>query len=247
MSIHSEGMRRVVILGILALILAIAAGVLAFAYLGGAEQRALGRYTLMTVLMSDGDIPAGTSLGSARDQGLIQEEQFPEEFAPSNILTGVTADNADLVTPTDLSKGQILLTGDFVAAADAPELLEVPDGMVAVSLALDAAPRVGSFLIPGDFVGVFVSAEAGTGDMAVTQTRVVFPSLQVLAVADVTESGGIFSSDTQSGPLLVTLAVKPGEATKLVNAAQSGQVYLSLLADGVTVPADATYAPGGQP
>ncbi len=240
-------MKRVVFLSVLALLLAAAAGVLTYLYLGGAEDRAIGRFTMMDVLVSSGEIPAGTTLGDAQQQGLIERQQFPEEYAPSNVLLEVNDGNRGMVTPDDLAAGQILLTGDFAEPQDAPKLLDVPEGKVAVSLALDAAPRVGAFLIPGDFVGVFASAAKQSGDSSVTQTRVVFPSLEVLAVAGVTEAGGIFDTDAQSGSLLVTLAVDPNEATKLVNAAQGGQVYLSLLSNGTTVPANSVYTPAGQP
>lgn len=229
-------MKRVLGLLVLALILAGGAGVAMYAYLSGAEQRALDGYTMTKLLFSTGDIPAGTSLGSAQDQGLVELKDFPENFAPENALTSVPDNRRDEVTPVDLAAGQVLLVGDFVPAQDAPELLEVPDGQIAMSISLDAAPRVGAFLAPGSRVAVYSTGPVDVDGRAVLETRVLFPELLVLAVAGVTEDGGIFDVDTQTGQILVTVAVDPGQSARLVNAIESSSVYLSLLSEDTTVP-----------
>lgn len=229
-------MRRAVFLVIVALGLGGFVGYGIYVYLQQAEQRALSGYALVDVLVSQGAIPEGTSLAVAVAEGLAAPAPFPEDFVPGNALAGVTADRADLVTIDELAAGQILLTGDFVPAPDAPRLLDIPEGMAALSLALPEQARLGPFLQPGDRVAVLATSTRTGGTGAEVITRVVIPDVEVLAVGDTTSGATpIVGQGTSDG--LVTLAVNPRDVPSLAHAASTSSVYLSMLgSDGVVDP-----------
>lgn len=192
-------MKRVATLGIAAALVAALAVMGVVVYLRGAEDRALSQFTMVTVLSSAEAIPAGTTLGDAVAQGLAAPIQFPSDYAPTNRLLSVTPENVNLVALDDLSAGQILMAGDFEPTADAPQLLNIPNGKAAVTITIgDEAQRVGAFLIPGSRVSV------------VSGGRVLFPSLEVLAVTGT----------------LVTFAVNPSQMAPLIKASSP---YLALL------------------
>lgn len=224
-------MRRVLALVIAALAIGGFVGYGIYVYLQDAETRALSRYELVEVLVSKEIIPEGTTLAAAVAEGLAGPEGFPADFLPSNALTEVSAERASLVTIEELAPGQVLLSGDFVPAPDAPRLLEVPEGMVAISLALPEEARLGPFLQAGERVAIVATSATANPATGLNETRVLVPNVEVLAVGAVSSPQGVISSGDNSGRL-VTVAVKPSDLVSVVGAATTASVYLSLLGDG---------------
>lgn len=230
-------MRRVVLLVIVALALGGFVGYGTYVYLQQAEDRALSRYELVEVLISRESIPEGTSLADAVSEGLAGLSEFPSDYVPSNALREVTPDRANLVTLEELASGQILLTGDFVPAPDAPRLLEIPDGMVAVSLSLPEQARLGPFLQPGDQVAVLATSSTGGSNGPQIVTRVLVPRVQVLAVgASTGAQAPVVGQASTEG--LVTVALEPSDLALVTNAASTATVYLGMLGDEVSVARD---------
>lgn len=233
-------MRRVGVLVVLAVALAVLAGFAAYTYLSGAEDRALARYEMVSVLFSQDTIPEGTSLADAVAEGLAAPSEFPADFVPSNAISSITPDIADLVTPVELAEGQILLVGDFTSATPEPDLLAVPDGKVAVSIALTEAARLAPFLEPGDQVVLFTTYDAGANGQSEPTTRVLLPQVEVLAVGASTASG-VPLADPADAPAdgLVTLSLAPADAARVVQAIADSQIYLGRLGGGTLVPVGA--------
>lgn len=241
-------MTRVWVLGVLALALALAAGIAAFQYLSGAEDRALSRLQTVTVLGTLGTVPADTTLEAAQGTGLVGPITVPAKYLPENAVTAVTPDNALLVTPVDLAPGQIVMAGDFVAPQGLPEPIGIPDGHVAVSVALADPARAANFLAPGAQVAVYATSRLDRGGVGSVQTRVLFAQVAVLAVGGLTADTSVPMTDATSGTgdAIITLALLPGDAQDFVHALQTGQLYLALLGNGATVPVTSPLVTAGQ-
>lgn len=241
-------MTRVWVWGLLALALALAAGLATFQYVNGAEDRALDRLETVTVIGTLQTVPAETTLQAAQSAGLVGPVEIPAKYLPENAVTAVTPDNAQLVTPVELAAGQIVMAGDFVPSQGLPEPITIPDGQVAVSVSLSDPARVSSFLSPGAHVAVYATAridQAGTGSV---QTRVLFDRVAVLAVGGLTADGNAPLTPTPggTGDAVITLALDPEDAQSLVHALQTSQLYLALLGDDAKVPISSPLVTSGQ-
>ena len=247
---------------IAAVVLAGLGAVAVLGYAGAADARAVAGQEARTVYVSSQPIPAGTTLGKAVADGLVTKEVFPAKSVPNGALVKVGPENESLVATSDLAAGEIVLASRFGAQQEADTALVVPEGMVAITVELTDAGRVGPFLRPGSRIAVFDTFQARDpegGDLTpsgaaqslgedqltdVNTTRVVLASTEVLAVGDVTLQGrapaaGAAEGEEQTAPgteevptTLVTVAVTPADGQRLVHAAQTGALYAGLLGEG---------------
>jgi pilus assembly protein CpaB len=233
-------MRRFALLVISAVLLAAAAGMATYWFASRAEERALVDYEFVQVYSALAEIPANTSLSAAVEAGLAGPTDVAQKFVPEDALLAVTPENAALVTLVPLAEGQLLMTGDFVLPPEAPVLLDVPPGMVGVSVALTDPQHVGSFLQPGSRIAVLQTTQTSDAlGATTTQTSVLFPEVGVLAVGGVGDTAAVslnVSVGEGSPSTLVTLALQPAQATRLVQAVATSTLYMALLSDGTTVP-----------
>jgi pilus assembly protein CpaB len=253
------------ILAVLAAVLLAGLGALAvLGYAGAADARAVAGQEARTVYVSTQAVPAGTTLGDAVAEGLVGKEVFAAKSVPSGALEKVGPENEALVATSDIAAGEIVLASRFGAQQEADTALVVPEGMVAVTVELTDAGRVGPFLRPGSEIAVFTTYESrdpSNDDLTpggralelgedqigdVNSTRVVLPTTEVLAVGDVTlagrtplagegtdADGATQGTEAQTVPTtLVTVAVTPADAQRLVHATQTGRLYAGLLGEG---------------
>ncbi|NDC79283.1 MAG: hypothetical protein EBZ67_15655 [Chitinophagia bacterium] len=181
-------MKKPIIPVLIAILLAIGAGVAVYAFARSADERAVAQQQPVPVLVSAALVPAGTTLQAALADGLIEQSVVPQALRPVTALAGVTQSTAALVATADLPAGQVILDGAF--AADLPDIapIDIPDGQLAVSVLLEAPAKVGSFLRPGSSIAVYDTA--------------------LQRVCGCTESGGQYF--TTAGSL--TCTVKVGKA-----------------------------------
>jgi pilus assembly protein CpaB len=234
-------MKRPIIPIILAVLLAIGAGIAVYAFARTADARAMESQQPVNVLVSTQVIPLGTSLQSAREAGLIVQETVPLKLAPSSAIEDVTAGNSTLVATFDIPAGQVLLAPSFASQLPLLKGLEVPDGQMALSVLLEAPAKVGPFLRPGSTIAVFDTVTvpddgsgAATSSNPILQTRVLLDKVQVLAIGPVTEEQARSGQAGDWDQTLVTVAVTANQAEKLVHGAQTGALYLSLLGEGTS-------------
>ncbi len=206
---------------IVAIILALIAGVAVYAYQASADQRALQGKEAVQVYVSQQDIPVGVKLSDVYLQGLAKKENFPADSLPVGAITDITTANGDLVVSHPITKGQLLLESQVGTQAAAASQIVVPDGQVAVSVNVDDSQRVANFLVPGAQVVVYYTAADRTS------VRVLLPRADIIAVGSTSTS-----SSTGTGTVvspLVTLSLPPADAARVVLATHNGTVYFGLL------------------
>ena len=141
---------------IVAAVLALMAGGAVVLYVRASNERSVRGQDAKLVWVATAAIPRGTRMSTAKK--VFKQEYVPVRSAPASAAVAVGDDK--LVAASDISAGEILMTGRFVdEAAIGPQVLTVPTGKVAVSAKLNDFQRVGAFVKPGDFVAVYQAFE----------------------------------------------------------------------------------------
>lgn len=112
-----------------------------------------------TILIARQDIPVGKKI----DENDIDRQVWPAHLVhPDFIPDGGEAGVVDKVARTAFKQGQPLMNS-FLANPNDPGFLaaQLPEGMRAVTIAVDAITGVNGFVFPGDRVDVIVSHSVG--------------------------------------------------------------------------------------
>ena len=240
-----------------AVTLAVIGAVLVLVYARSADARALQGQQVVDVYVATKDIPAGTSAKSAVDRGWLRKESFAQKGVPAGTLTEVAGPITQMVATTDIAAGEIVLSKRFGDQQLGKAAVTVPEGSVAVTVELTDPARIGPFLRPGSKIAIYDTFNVKgnkpanavpAGDKLSSSkedlhvTRVLLPSVEVLGVGDDTLSGSAAPKNEQNGgqgvpSALVTVAVSPDDAQRLVHATQTGTLYAVLLGAGAEVKA----------
>ena len=227
---------------ILAVVLAVIAAGIVFMYTKGAEQRVLNEQQPVPVLVSKAIIPQGMTLGDAVAGGLAEGTQVPSDMSPAGAIGGVTPENTALVSLSDVAPGQILLSSNFATELPPVTSIDVPDGMIALSLTLGDPQRVGNFIRPGAEVVIFDTYTSGAADTdsgpPTLTTRVLLDRVMVLGVGETTSATVTNPDGTTTAPApsaLLTMAVDQNQAEVLIHALSTGALYMGLLGDGTEI------------
>lgn len=240
-------MPRRSILLIVALLVALLGTTAVFAYVRNVDQRAIGNAQPVAVLIAKAAIPAGTSAATASEKGLLTLLTVPRKAVPDGALSDIGSVRTQ-VTLSDIFPGEMLLRMKF-GAQQTTGALNIPAKQLALSVELGDPERVAGFVQPGSEVAVFDTypiaqpgAAAGSDTKA---TRLLLARVLVVAVGPTTlrtesSPSPAPSASSQDKPVttaILTLAVSQADAERLVQAAQTGQLYFGLLAkDSVTGP-----------
>ncbi|MFI7586092.1 Flp pilus assembly protein CpaB [Spongisporangium articulatum] len=228
--------------------------VLVVAYARGADRRALAGQQAVSVYVAVDDVPAGTSAASAAAQGLIRRELVARLGVPDGALGEIGPDYGQRVATSAIPAGELVLRERFSVPGTTPGGLAVPEGMVAVSVALTDPSHVGSFVTVGARVAVYDTYNVlGSGNRTPAgdhlaerheyrrATRVLLPDVEVLAVgtssttvaADGAPDAAAPDAAAQQQPAdattLFTLAVSPADARRLVHVTLTGTLTFALL------------------
>jgi pilus assembly protein CpaB len=127
-------------------------------YVGSAEERALEGQEAVEVLVVSETVPAGTPAESIGDR--VAVEMIPASVQVSGSVASL-ADVRNQVTAVELMPGEQVTSARFVAPETFEESqeVEVPEGLVEVTVSLSPDRAVGGALLPGDQVAVFASFE----------------------------------------------------------------------------------------
>lgn len=221
------------ILAVLAAAMVALIGVVAVViYAKGADARAVAGQQPQTVFVAEQLVPSGTTAADAVAKGLIVATKVAAKGLPAGALAGVDEATGKLVALTDIAPGEFVIAGRFGTTPMGQKVIQVPDGQVAISLTLSDPARVGAFVTPGSHIVIYntytpaagASKDAAAGGRA---TRVLLEDVLVIAMGSTTLTP---PADGQAQALgaLVTVALPPATAAKLVHGIQTGTLYAGL-------------------
>jgi pilus assembly protein CpaB len=189
--------------------------------------------TTVAVVVAKSNIPALTPI----TEGMVEVKQVAREDAPRNALSNV--DQAvGRISQYDLTKNQPLTRTD-VAPRTALQGLTfvIPEGMRAVTVALDPISGVGGFVFPNDRVDVLATFEQA--EMVVTKT--ILQDVEVLAMNEQTVRPAVQkpaptdedAQPSEKAPAATqvksaTLVVTPHQTQILILSASKGSIHLVL-------------------
>lgn len=226
-------MKRRLVAVLAAVLSAALGGALLFAYVTGADRRAMAGMQPEQVLVATRLVPAGTSGAALTD--LVNVKTLPTAALAPGAVRDVSA-LAGLVSTTDLVPGEQILASRFTDPATlAPAPPSVPRGKQQITIDLEPQRLLGGDLAPGARVAVFATIEK-------TTSLAVRSALVVRVDTPPASSGGEDAAPSAptaptDGRVRVTLAMTGREAGRLVAGANSGAVWFSLISAAPPTPA----------
>ncbi|MBW3595221.1 MAG: Flp pilus assembly protein CpaB [Actinobacteria bacterium] len=208
-----------------AFLLAMSATFVVYLYMRGVEQRSTGG-RMVAVVVSDEDIPAGTTLDE-----LIAEDHFstirvPEDAVVRDAVLSVQ-DLEGRETSAPILAGEQISTTRLRGSQQLPGgNLGIPDGYQAVTLPLETPRLAGGAIQQGDRVtlyGTFTNVASAKGN-APAATVTLVADVEILEVTTPEVTG-----ETAQTAEMVTLALKAKDAQNVVFAQEQGSVWMSLL------------------
>ena len=214
--------RALVMLG-LALVLALAAVILARAYLASrdAPTAAPEGMPLSTVVVANVPLDFGNRIGKEH----LREVEWPTATVPAgafNSIDEVVKPGEERVALRPIERGEPILQAKVSGFGGRATLSSVIDpDMRAMTIRVNDVSGVAGFLLPGERVDVLLTRR---GDVEETVTQIILQNVKVLAVDQI-------ASDRQDKPVVVravTVEVTPVGAQKLTLAQSVGQLTLTL-------------------
>ncbi|MEI2730525.1 MAG: RcpC/CpaB family pilus assembly protein [Dermatophilaceae bacterium] len=242
-------MNRRIIAILSAVVMALVGGAMVLVYARGADARALSGQNATRAYVAAKLIPSGTSLKDAQRTGLITETDVATKGLPTGALAAIDADNSALLALSDVQPGEFLMTSRFGTTPVGSKAIEIPSGMLAVSVQLTDPGRVGTFVRPGTHLAIYDSFTLKSlgddpkskiiNDHDIKQTNLLLADVLVIGVGDTPLAAPVASptgdAAAKSGAqqsnvasFLVTVAVTPQESTRLVHGINTGTLYAAL-------------------
>ncbi len=140
-----------------AAVMAVIGTVILVVFVRGAEDRALEGEELVTVLVTEQQIPAGTPAAQMAD--LVTTEQIPAKIAPDGVVSDLVQVQS-LVNSVDFLAGETLLSGRFVEPENFNARrgsVEVPEGLLEVTIAMSQEQFIGGIPTPGDHIALIAN------------------------------------------------------------------------------------------
>ncbi|HKE08442.1 MAG TPA: Flp pilus assembly protein CpaB [Candidatus Acidoferrum sp.] len=180
--------------------------------------------SMQTLVVAAAPLPLGTRLDSSN----LRVISWPANQPVSGMFTRIE-DCQNRAVITQVAENEPILENKLApkeAGAGLPAT--IPEGMRAVSVAVNEVVGVAGFVTPGTMVDVLVTgrlegAEGQRGNENITKT--ILENVRVLA------AGQKIEQDREGKPLtvpVVTLLVTPDEAAKLTMGSTQGKIQLAL-------------------
>jgi len=250
-------MTRRIIGVLLAIVLAVLGTGAVLLYVASARNSVAAGQRAVHILVAKDRIPAGTSGDRIRNAALTEDIVVPASTVPEDALSQLPSALDKLVVTADVQARQVLLRGMFGQATKLSGGLDIPEGTIAVSVAINVNQQVGGFVRPGSQVAIFdtyPSDDKGQVSSATTttggnrMTRVLLPRVEVIAVGtfgtdgvtsnQVQQNGDKSTQQNSGGQIIITVAVNQADAERLIHATSTGALYLALLTDSSDVKPD---------
>lgn len=169
---------------------------------------------------------APLQLGTRLDASNTRTIQWPANQQMAGMYSRVE-DVANRAIITPLAANEPVIEGKLAPKESGAGLsATIPEGMRALSVAVNEVVGVAGFVIPGTMVDVLVTGRAmGKDAVQGDITRTILENVRVLA------AGQKIETDREGKPqtvAVITLLVAPDDATKLTMAATDGKIQLAL-------------------
>jgi pilus assembly protein CpaB len=162
-------------------------------------------------------------LGTRLNSGNVKLISWPGSKPMAGMLTRIEdVENRALITP--VAENEPILEAKLASTRSGAGLpATIPEGMRALSVAVNEVVGVAGFVIPGTMVDVLVTGSLPGGSTNVTRT--ILENVRVLAAGQKIEQDR--DGKPQTVPV-ITLLVSPEDAAKLTMAANQGKLQLAL-------------------
>lgn len=235
-------MDRRKLLLVVAAVVAVLGVALVFVYAKGADKRAADKYDTVEVLVATKKIDPGESFDAALQAGKFELEDVTQ----SQVLDGA-GDKSDTydgtVALTTIYPHEQLVPVKFGGQdqVQAAVTLPIPEGKIAISIAVEDAARVGYFIRPGAEVAVISTLIDRTTQSPIV-TRTLLDRVTVLAAGDTSaiarSDGGTDDSADSGIKQLLTIAVSQRQAEQVRFAEKAGELSAALLNAGSDIKPD---------
>lgn len=201
---------------------ALLGAVMVFVYVRSVTGR-VGGEAAVSAFVASRDIAAGTKWESAASS--IARRSVPASLRPASAVT--TPDQlVGRTSVRSIAKGEVVTTSHFGRSADAPGAgLQIPPGHNAVTMNMAPPQGVAHYAQPSDLVNVYVTINA-TGTET---TKLLLSNVQVLANRS---AGAQNQQGVSSGEVVLTLALTPADAEKVIFAKENGSLWFGLVRPG---------------
>ena len=169
---------------------------------------------------------APLQLGTLVDTNNLRLIAWPADEPVTGMFTRIEdCANRALITP--VAANELILENKLAPKGSGGGLsATIPEGMRALSVAVNDVVAVAGFVMPGTMVDVLVTANlSGGGSGGENVTRTILENVRVLA------AGQKIAQDREGKPQtvpVITLLVSPEDAAKLAMASTQGKIQLAL-------------------
>jgi pilus assembly protein CpaB len=216
-----------------AIVLAVVSALALVVYANSADRRALSQQAPIPVYVASQKIEQGQSIEDAA--GKIRIVSLPRSALAQDAVRALTQISGR-VAAVDILPGEQLIAGRWVSKEqfEGENRLNVQPNFQAVSIQVDATRQVSGFITPGNKVNVFATFNGAGGKFS----RLLLADVKVLAVGTraVGSTTRPAAAPSSSSLSTITLEVQDRKVEKVVFAAESGTLYLSLVAPGAKPP-----------
>lgn len=214
--------------GALAVLMAAVATIAVFMYVNGVRNDAEGGGNQIQVVVSKEDIAAGTDLDELISEGAFTTQSYGEEAVVDGAVTDLN-DLAGRTSSVPILAGEQISTARLTGSDELQGgVLGIPANHEAVTMSLDAQRQVGRDVVAGDNITVFGSFKPPVSAKETTVNLV--SEVRVLKVFQTT--GENVEAQNEQQEALMTLALSPRDAQRIVFAKEHGTVWFTLLPPG---------------
>lgn len=241
-------MRAKIAILVAALVLGGIAAVLGVNYLNSARSTIASESEPIEVLVAQENLPRGLSIEELTQRGLVKTEQVPRRFVSADAVSSARILEGQVLA-VPLSTGEQLTKTRFQFPTQAGLSYTVPEGFIALTVAVDEVSGVAGLLKPGDMVLLFATMKPKSNNES-AYTTLLIPKARVLAVGGSVTSEPSSDSESQSGILSsggssgsggsgksyqsITLALSVIDAERVAFVQQLGVLQLGLMSQTAT-------------
>lgn len=212
-------------------LVALVGAALVFAY-GRSVEGASGPQALAGALVARTEVPAGMKWEDAVES--FEKRKVPQNVRPSNavsderVLAGRTAVRS-------IAKGEIVTSAQFGSQAQAAAGgLEIPPGQNGVAVSMPLPQGGARYVQPGALINVYATFKGSAFGPEATAptTKLILSNVQVLANRSFQPGAEKAAATGAGGEILLTLALSPDNAEKMIYAKENGALWFGLVRPG---------------